>query len=721
MIREVSEITRLFDYYFQSDNGVSKYIPQKNNYNFQDIINIVNVVNIFLNTVTTTQYHIHNDFSLLINKILFESLEDKKLDKVNYLEILKLYVQNNNDMSLIASTQGFIGESHEWLNNITLKTSDNSIDFISELLFFAQYDVCAKELLIKYSSQKFYIARKLSFNTEECHELYGMVRKFIVLGVNAKTYDIEFLLYYASLLGVCHKIDVELSQRLLIDIKNQYFFEVDKRDDLALNIIITLTSQFGKKMGEDLLVLLELGLNNKKINDYPQLKAQLASKLYCHQEILNKASIIQCIKEYICYLSSYNDKMQLNFQKQRLTEIFSPPFKKALDMREYEFAFDIAFIWRTFHGVDITMNTKSNTLLVIPNYSESCVIYILKHEGKYSYFEFKKEISIKSFLEVSNSFFGTNVVTIEAIDENNNLSEASLIPNILVSKDYYDALNKLYLPNKIMSEINKLDIKTLYAFESTNLNAPLISIMQKNFDYNIAYLLNIVSQKEIIVNKVLLWIDPDSTLYTASSIEIEAIELILKKNNIYYDKYLKGECSKDAFMKFYSRDDYDLIYISCHGEFDYNNPSNSVLHIEKSQKVKLSELNKTTENLKKERLLLLQACETGTGSVISNCMLFSGFGASLSTNMQSVISHMWAIDSFSSAVFSALFFIHYFDKKSIELAMKETQKAILKGCNGIYEVLESIVEDYQLKESIYRRESIDWDKIFYWGSACYFK
>src|SRR5690606_35068055 len=95
------------------------------------------------------------------------------------------------------------------------------------------------------------------------------------------------------------------------------------------------------------------------------------------------------------------------------------------------------------------------------------------------------------------------------------------------------------------------------------------------------------------IKKVLIWCDPDKSL-NFSVKEREFLTRQLENYGIPYDLYegYTGEkrCNKDKFIEAYTRNDYDLIWIMCHGKFNPDDPTLSELIIEKNNPITVRNL-----------------------------------------------------------------------------------------------------------------------------------
>lgn len=79
----------------------------------------------------------------------------------------------------------------------------------------------------------------------------------------------------------------------------------------------------------------------------------------------------------------------------------------------------------------------------------------------------------------------------------------------------------------------------------------------------------------------------------------------------------------------------------CHGNFDFNIPSNSSLNVGKNESVNLNELIDIIPVRNRKRMLVLNACQSGCSAIRYNAMGFVGLGPGLTNKYQSVVGHLY--------------------------------------------------------------------------------
>nr|WP_246362117.1 CHAT domain-containing protein [Paenibacillus alba] len=199
------------------------------------------------------------------------------------------------------------------------------------------------------------------------------------------------------------------------------------------------------------------------------------------------------------------------------------------------------------------------------------------------------------------------------------------------------------------------------------------------------------------IKKVLIWCDPEDNLYFGQN-EKDYIVSIL--NSFQIEPLIfngSKECIKSKFIQHYSSNDYDLIWIMCHGSFDSDDPTKSLLFVEKDNPITAKELSDISPKDRMDRrLLVLNACQSSVSSVRYNSMGFTGLGTMITSEGQSVIGHLWSVDSRASAVFGTLLLKNLMCTAVWTEAMVETIITLRQENERIIDSLKEIVKDFSL-------------------------
>ncbi|MEH7856300.1 CHAT domain-containing protein, partial [Bacillus thuringiensis] len=220
------------------------------------------------------------------------------------------------------------------------------------------------------------------------------------------------------------------------------------------------------------------------------------------------------------------------------------------------------------------------------------------------------------------------------------------------------------------------------------------------------------------IKKALIWCDPDFNLFDAH-LEKDAIESILTSHGIECDVFACEQCTKEEFIKRYSSNEYDLIWLMCHGNFDFNIPSNSSLNVGSNEYVNLNQLINIIPVRDKKRMLILNACQSGCSSIRYNAMGFVGLGPGLTNKYQSVVGHLWPVDSFAAGVWAALFANELAGGNSWDLSLNKSIRIMSGGLEEIQKNMNDI-SHLSIANSLSRR-NFEWNKMGYWSSPVIFR
>ncbi len=125
--------------------------------------------------------------------------------------------------------------------------------------------------------------------------------------------------------------------------------------------------------------------------------------------------------------------------------------------------------------------------------------------------------------------------------------------------------------------------------------------------------------------------------------------------NVEVTLFRSNETTKNEFIKIYESNDFDIIWVMSHGEFDHWKPGVVSVEIGNNQYLSLDEaLNLSIPESDKRRLLFLNICDGATHSG-SDGLERLGFAPSLANNNQCVISHLWPVTAWSAATFGAIY------------------------------------------------------------------
>lgn len=134
------------------------------------------------------------------------------------------------------------------------------------------------------------------------------------------------------------------------------------------------------------------------------------------------------------------------------------------------------------------------------------------------------------------------------------------------------------------------------------------------------------------IKKILIWCDPwDKNPILYGHREKNIILEILEKTDIEVDCFVGGsdDVTYESFYKKYTSDEYDLVWIICHGSFNYDNPTNSLLYLTNDRPLPIIDIINKNPHRDRRRLLFLNACQSSVSQVRFDGINFTGMGTSL--------------------------------------------------------------------------------------------
>ncbi|MFB9107429.1 CHAT domain-containing protein [Flavobacterium gyeonganense] len=216
------------------------------------------------------------------------------------------------------------------------------------------------------------------------------------------------------------------------------------------------------------------------------------------------------------------------------------------------------------------------------------------------------------------------------------------------------------------------------------------------------------------IEKVLLWCY--GTL--SSDRELELISEILQKSGVLVDAVNILEESKESFLKKYNNPEYDIIWIATHGNYDHMIPHKSTLSILPNVEITVKELAISQTEFNNQRLLFLNVCD-GATSATHDSLYEHGFGASLASSSQCVISHLWPVETEPALFFGALYSLNISENDFWNSYTKTIGQLCFKGKSAL-SILTGEFKEIDLKQMEEKLVEGMEKNIYYWGSSVFY-
>lgn len=683
---------------------------------------------IMLYTVSSERYE---DFKFLVgcttNILLLSPVKNPSL-QADGLDILIMCTRLNATMADILSGMGLTGQAWDYemrallpSRNPTETTIDYQKCFQYWLASLRKPVPEAREIIMHAVAQFFYLGRLLGHMYPMCHEMYTFVKKWLYRGERTTELDIGVQMFYAGILAATATVNHD-SEEILAELKSQFQRQCNIDPMIAVQIAETLASTFGAMMGEDVTYWASNALQVPGIELHPHRKSSMELTVFLRDNSLDKDKVLKSIQNYLRYLQKEVPVRLINeLQRQRLSELILRPIWRALQAGENDFAVQLSYLWRTsmFDSDDFSMEIEENELiiLIVPNLFPDEIVYIVHSKQGTNSLRLPTGIDFNELLQIKNAFEGTWTVMLKQTE---NITPMPMHghPNVHMSAEYLNKLIRFFSPNAVASELNSS--YKIRVIESTWMNIPISALIGIEGDFDISRLVTSIRKPQGHISKVLIWCDPDGSLFR-SHLEKQALEYILCKHQIEYEVYSENDCTAELFLEKYRSGDFDVLWLICHGAFNSDNPLQSELHVSSDKTVTLEMLHSLDMVRDTRRLLVLNACQSGTSSIRSDSMGFMGFGPALTNETQSVIGHLWSVDSFAAGVFGSLCLWHLLHSNTWGQAVNRARRDLALGNIHIIDVLSDVLSDeVQLLNSM-NHVTDDLSQILHWGAPVLFE
>ncbi|MGK7887535.1 MAG: CHAT domain-containing protein [Crocosphaera sp.] len=265
-------------------------------------------------------------------------------------------------------------------------------------------------------------------------------------------------------------------------------------------------------------------------------------------------------------------------------------------------------------------------------------------------------------------------------------------------------------------------------------------ILQDKYDIQYApscQLLQITKQRPLhqLTNLFAIQNPTEDLIFT--DLEVNIISTLFNKKEII----AKDKAKKSTVTTQIKASESHCYHFSCHGSFNPDNPLESALLLAKPDQLTLGEIFEL--NLKKSRLVVLSACETGLIDLTSISDEYIGLPAGfLFAGSSSVVSSLWTVSDLSTSFLMMRFYEIILDKNqniSIPVALKMAQDCLrnltvkeyrntLNNCNEIVKQnqqkltekelsrLTDLIEDEQDRIKGFEHNYQLFNKPFYWAA-----
>jgi hypothetical protein len=357
-------------------------------------------------------------------------------------------------------------------------------------------------------------------------------------------------------------------------------------------------------------------------------------------------------------------------------------------------------------------NAPGDVLVIIPNdvagalYSRESAVFSTSNRDH--------ETTFRRLIKAINEFHGVNIVLHDDDRLDPNIATRPGLPEDpeRSSHEYLNAIREQFLWSKAQDFLLAAnDVHSLKVVSGLPCPVQPVMIRDLGVSWPIATTL-VRPQPDRECLRVLIWLS--GTLIG----ELQAgwiAELLSQRAAIVVRT---GDL--DTFRADYANPEYDVIWVTTHGEFDHNDPHRSTLALAAGVTASFDDLRRIAVPGTKRRLLVLDACDSGAVPVYGG-LSDLGFGPLLAAKNQAVISHRWPVEQFASALFNSLLALGL-RSESFFAAYQSAVATMARGKDAVLSDLSAALGvDNNLVTRIRNNESIRWNTLAIWGSPAFFE
>jgi hypothetical protein len=612
----------------------------------------------------------------------------------------------------------------DWIANSLSQQLERSIERSSEpnwlVIFITNTNRYIQKHLIDafslWTRCLFYYSRVEGGHKELVHFYFGHCYQYLKTLVNATYLYADLTMSFIQILAWASNNRMENIKIECVRILSYYYGLAGLPDDLKRIIAFQFSSD-----GYELTTIsrsdwCEIVIAYGNLQGHQKLHLALNKYASSYSEIVeNFEELKLAIDEYHTYLaaSKIEDKY-LNYELSRIFTVLQPAIIILIEASKIELANQLIALFFKIPLNEIILSTNA---VVLPG-TKSGACYSVENLIEYSQkdpFQFIPRITtiLNSFLSRTHTLNDLFNFTAEPIKREYG------IPKPELGNDLEKILVEYYCFNAEKVCLLLRDKTGYFLYNGTQLPLQALFIKYSKIALPIIHsFYNPLPVKK--VRHALIW-QGDTIM---SERECDTLENLFQANNIKITRLNFHQSSKEEFLGYYRNEEFDLIWVSCHGEFKHFSPHESYLVLRQKfgdtseiilgyDELKTQEI----ESGKCRRLLVLNACDGATTSLNNNPTSI-GLGASVINQYQSLISHQWPVDNTAGLIHGVLYSIFLIKHGSYLEAYENTIKKFLEGKEAILDFFQS---NSVLQETIdgIGGSSLDFTSFYYWGSLSY--
>jgi hypothetical protein len=239
-----------------------------------------------------------------------------------------------------------------------------------------------------------------------------------------------------------------------------------------------------------------------------------------------------------------------------------------------------------------------------------------------------------------------------------------------------------------VSRVFKKEVNLRFLLPFPNHPVPLTPLVDRDviqgLSQNISFSSRFTAPK---IERIMIW--PGETQTT--EVEVDAISKIGLAMGIDVQVW-GGAFSKKDFQEYWSTGNYDLLWITGHGNHDPNDVLKSGLVLDNYDVFNLEDFS-CLPAPDRARVIVANICSGGAARMIGG-IGSTGMASAITTDVQATVTHNWPIDTYAALAFGVVYFSCLSDRGLIE-GLSQSRE-ILRSQDKIVSHLSEVLHDHKV-------------------------
>lgn len=645
-------------------------------------------------------------------------------DKIYVLNYIK-FVTTQIPLQLNVANKRQL-EAYNWVTyalSDDFSTAQTKVLDLNTILDFLTNNICQLirdyRIVAQWLGDFYNMARNLAAIPQAGSELFQLS---IQVGVSAlKSGSVEES-FWCWMNTACWGANYEHpNTKRLVKIIEAMIFDEQIPSSYKVNLIYGLTNVTSRFSAKSDFEWAKLALENYQ--EHLQGHQKLAA-LFCISRENLPGSLDtyhqQLILEIANYIKSYDlnglSKIEQLRLTDRLSEMLMPYIGTCIEYRKSGLAITTLLSW---YSVNSSLGIlPENSLIFYPLDRNKFLVGF----GEENYVLSRDLIPLyKKLTSETNKFLGisSSINTISDFEITTHEVKRFGVPSEDRSEAVEILLKEFFHCGEIKELIanDKFDIRSMLCLPSNHHSLQYISSKYIGKTWPLSSSLE-MPKPDAHIKKVCLWCGAGSfTEAMESNVLIEVFTSV----GIHVDYFSSEQTTKEVFAQIYENQDYDVIWLMSHGEFNHWNPGELSIEIGAGEKITLDEaLSLEKPKRESRRLLMLNVCDGATHTNL-NGLSKLGFAPGLTSNQQCTISHLWPVNPYVAATFGAIYAEKLSKSNDFFEAFTEALTVMREPTGKVIDYLRAnVLNSHDIQERL-SNNNIDLELMVHSGSSAFFE